>query len=238
MYKYLTKGQQGYIFSPGIPCKNSSKKFSPNTIGKIFTKKENFDREKNGYEIMKKYVPKHIPKVYAMCEVDNIILSKIPGSKCPKNTKQKYEIVYQKEGISLYDFLKQHEKDKTKINTKLLLTEFLKILKVLQSLIKKGFSHPDLHDKNILIDPKTYKMKMIDFVNVDKIKGTFIRSDIGAETIYAILNDIAFIAQKLKKINKDPKIYGELDTLFWKYFGDTTDIGLIINDLGKIIKKL
>lgn len=80
----------------------------------------------------------------------------------PVNVKGKpamYAMVYQKGFITLSNYMK-HEMRMFKSEAKEILTQ---IRKAILSIWSAGYIHTDLHVENLLIDPETLQIKVIDF---------------------------------------------------------------------------
>ena len=105
------------------------------------------------------------------------------------NLKYVWESVMPLYGISIDKFVKQNP---SSINIPKFVKELVRILEFIKILRKHKITHNDIHTKNILIDPATYKMKLIDFSHGISRHIEFTdRVNMDNERIASLINDIA-----------------------------------------------
>lgn len=84
---------------------------------------------------------------------------------------------YHKDFIDLFDYIT----DKGKVNENDARIIFRNVYVILQKIKKNGFAHLDIKDENILINPQTLEVKMIDFGHSMKWNDNIIHVSVGTD---------------------------------------------------------
>ena len=120
------------------------------------------DRKTNQKVILKRYLKSHF-------ETKELYFTEMAYRICPEyclpvsfkqDDKKYFTFVIPKYGMSLYDFMIYRG---TVLNLEESKFVFQQVLKCLIKLQNVGLYHLDIKEENILIDPKTFNIKIIDF---------------------------------------------------------------------------
>ena len=156
-YEYIASGSYGCVYF----VKHN------NTVLKLFNNKYDWEREKKLNNIIKKIDPKN---EFTVAMISNKIISNNDEktnnnfNECPlinSYTSEFYEIEYEYGGIDLDDLFKKY--DISKLNIIIFFKKFENIIKGIKTINEKGFLHFDIKLNNILYNPKTKKLYLIDF---------------------------------------------------------------------------
>lgn len=175
--KYVSNGTFGCVFRPNVPCK-SSEKSSESKVSKLF--KDSYDAydEYNSQEEIKKIDPKSkfTVKPYDYCDINTSHFKK-DIDKCDnfddtvRWQSKLSQIIYEYGGISLINAALTIDPIK-------LFPSFLNIFQGLKVLKYHKQIHLDIKPANIVYNPKTKKMSLIDFGLMTRFNDIYIPNKI------------------------------------------------------------
>jgi len=172
--KYVAEGTYGCVFEPPIKCRPESVTYEvskdPAAVGKIFKSSSAFTKEREEAQRINKLDPKHVFTVpyKGACTVLRTAFNDAELNKCRllQGSTMPYfsELIYKNGG---YHLTSLYRPEKGKVAPKVVFDDLIKrslpVLEGLATLLKKGFVHVDIKPDNMLYEPKSKKMYLIDF---------------------------------------------------------------------------
>lgn len=173
--KYLDNGSYGCVISPAISCKDKNKTLN-GKISKIFNKNIKAEKEFKDYQIIQKEIDpnkKFTVTLEDTCEINTSIIDEKEFNKCEnfKNNNIKYksklkQLIYENGGITLDESIKT-------IPFKELFMKMDNIFAGLITLKDKNLCHKDIKPNNLLYNPSTKKMTIIDFGYLSQLNSIY-----------------------------------------------------------------
>lgn len=179
--KYIGHGTYGCTFHPRLSCKGNND-IKTEALGKVFHSKNEFKNEIEINKFIKQVDPKHVFTVpyYDNCTVDeNKIKPEDEADKCPFMNKPNLnlgQMMYKYGGLDLLKLIPMIPY--YGIKTDDLIIMLLPILRGLQKFAAKKYVHCDIKPANILYDPTTKSLRLIDFGLLTKNKDLVNRHNI------------------------------------------------------------
>jgi serine/threonine protein kinase len=162
--KYINSGTFGCVFSPPIPCEDSSPPGGKTLVGKVF-EFENEAKEEEAYVKTIASIDKtgaFTIKALKTCKIDPKKAQPTDQlGKCEYISSRNLQIIYKNGGVDLHTI----ERDPSKYHVFFddMIPHFAPIFEGLVQLIKHGVMHCDIKPANMLYNPKTKKISLIDF---------------------------------------------------------------------------
>jgi len=162
--KFLGQGSYGCVYSPPPKCKNDNQSFEKDHIAKVFYNEAGFQSEQMIYDkIVNKVDPKHkfTPSISATCETNAQSVDKNEDHKCFFGIDGQKQLVMKNKGMDLNNVLKEdilYEKKAASI-----FKNMLPVIEGIQVMDKKNYAHLDIKPANMLFDPHTNEVTLIDF---------------------------------------------------------------------------
>lgn len=214
--KLIAQGSHGCVYDPALSCKASPIPL-PGKVSKLLTK-TNAHLELRKHKKIDKIDSKfyyHLPAPQ-MCIPNRLTKqTKKKLEKCKavnvsrmRNWQEETRLLqYNYGGIPLSNFINTT----VKLDIPKLLIGLTPLMRGIVEFQENGIGHFDIKTDNILIDPKTYNCRFIDFGSSTRY------SDFSPKNpeYWIYPNEIVFLTQpiniskRLKKINRDPTIYYE-----------------------------
>jgi serine/threonine protein kinase len=161
--EFIVCGGYGAVFKPGKTKKGREIIHIPNTITKVYFNIVEWFREIIRIDIVKRIDPSHdfTPKKY----LDEIIkpsehFTKDDYNKCDKKwnwCETNYQIIFEDCGIDLYN------RDIESLTSEIFLINMIAIFKGLIKLKNNNLVHQDIKPANLIYNPKTNVIKLVDF---------------------------------------------------------------------------
>ena len=171
--EFIVCGGYGAVFKPGKTKKGREIIIVPNTITKVYFKMVEWFRENIRIDIIKRIDPSHdfTPIKYH----EEIIkpsehFTEEEFKKCENKwvyTNTHYQTILEDCGIDLYD------RDMVSLTSEIFLTNMIPIFKGLIKLKNNNLVHQDIKPANLIYNPKTNVIKLVDFGLLSSIKNVY-----------------------------------------------------------------
>lgn len=167
MSEYVEMGSYGCVFRPAIPCKNNgniTQKLP--TISKVFHRSSDARHEIEEYrQIVEKLDPrgKFTVKLIDNCQINRASIPESELAHCNKH-RQRYtdnafmQIIFENGGIDL-----EKASANNSINFETIILSALPFFKGLLTMANKKYVHNDIKTLNVVFNPNTKKVSLIDF---------------------------------------------------------------------------
>jgi hypothetical protein len=170
--EYIKSGTFGLTLRPGLPNKkeNGSWQEYPNSVTKLFFKKDDLLKAKDSANLVYAYTGNKGHTVdlykhrYKKANIPKAVLDKIPKNDKEILKSHLYPMRMPNLGIDL-SAIKNPDKYRLlrKINPMSLLHQIHKVLKQVNNFVSNNKVHADIREPNMMINPKTGDLTIIDF---------------------------------------------------------------------------
>ncbi len=169
-YVYLGKGEYGAVFSPALPnIIDNNPRIYPNNVTKVFFNKADYNSILNKKNVIREIMGEDVgyPYVhqYKMSNLRNTAIDIYEDLSVTKSFKDNDDLYLMRmpdlgeDASHIYKIKKQL----LKIPIKTILQQISKLLNQTASLEKHKYIHGDIRDLNLMVEPNTGKMTIIDY---------------------------------------------------------------------------
>jgi serine/threonine protein kinase len=160
---FVNKGAYGCVFTPPLPCIDSTHKFNKTVVGKIFEHRSEYEQEMQAYKVVRYLDPENewsLPFKQA-CKVDtNNKALQSTISRCPfmlaDHKHLFHQIVMTNGGMTLGELFEKYQ-----VPEKWMIKYLEQTLTAITRISLGGYSHLDIKPANILVHDN--KIFLIDF---------------------------------------------------------------------------
>lgn len=172
--KYVAKGSYGCVVSPALPNSvNGTWKEYPTNISKLFFRKNNYNsalnKQKRVYNLTKNKGHQIFPydfKNYKWRNLSNANQKSCIGNSKIRPENDVYPVRMPNLGVDIFTLLKNPDaaKELLKVPIPTLFEQIQKVMEQVHNLNQvQKLNHGDIRETNIMIDPKTGVLTLIDF---------------------------------------------------------------------------
>ena len=184
--KVLGEGSFGCVFKPGLRCvdkaehvgNSSGRRGKRGMVSKVFDSQEDLDTEWDFSKVIAKIDPEQKYFIYGAtrCNTSPKQISRDPQhNECSLingyESKQKFpQIIMKDGGMTFAKYLPDMYEKGTPLTRRDVIRIILPALKGLVLFAKAGYVHQDIKTINVVVDPKTQELRIIDYSLMKKIK--------------------------------------------------------------------